>query len=84
MRLREAVPMLSRSTSSELTRIIRSARRDSSFEGKVKPFTPSETRSYAQPHWLETRTGSPAAIASFTTSPQVSLWEGRMNALARP
>ena len=43
-----------------------------SSQGTANPFSPSWTRSAAQPHSRETITGRPAAIASLTTRPQGS------------
>ena len=54
-----------------------------SSTAKVRPVTPSWTTSVTPPTLVET-TGSPAAIASTTTSPKVSSAEvkAKMSALA--
>ena len=48
------------------------------------PFTPGCTSSGTHPQRCDTSTGSPAAIASLTTSPHVSLMLGRTRQEASP
>ena len=79
---RPAAPILAASSSSRDSSPMSRASPCGSRGSKVKPFTPSRTRSGAHPQRLDTRTGSPAAMASFTTSPQGSKALGRMKALA--
>lgn len=46
---------------------------------KINPFSPSFTKSRDQPLSLLTMTGKPAAIASFTTKPHGSLYDGKIS-----
>ena len=66
------------------SRTIRVAKPAASRGAKVQPFSPSRTSVCAAPHPRLTRTGSPAAIPSFTTNPQGSLSLGTIRASARP
>lgn len=48
------------------------------------PLKPGRTSSATQPHRCDTMTGRLAAIASFTTSPHVSLTLGKIRQEANP
>src|SRR3984893_51739 len=67
-------PISSRSASEKAAIRKSKAANSSAFSGENEnPFLPS-SRSYGtQPHFLETMSGKPDAIASFTTKPQGSL-----------
>ena len=57
--------------------------RSTSAKSARKPVTPSSTRSAVAPAWIEATHGSPAAMASTSTSPQMSYSDGKTKQRAR-
>ncbi len=69
---RPSTAIAERSVSGEASSASRAVTAAVSSGSTAQPFAPSSTRSSAQPQVRETMTGSPAAIASFTTRPHCS------------